>query len=584
MSAGTRPGRARRWPRRLAAGAALCGIGGAASFFALDAKYPLDLSAFAAPESPRVDHANGGALTERVAADEQWRRSLVIDAMGPWLPLAAVAIEDERFWSHGGVDGRSVLRAAWVNAKSGRIRQGGSTITMQAVGMAMRAPRTYPGKAVEAFRAVQLERAWTKPEILEHYLNRVPLGGNVTGVSMGARAWFGKRAADLSLGEAALLAGLPQGPERLRPDRHPVRARQRRRAVLSAMLSLGMIDSDQAQSANASPLPTELSRGIEAQSRAEHASSWALAERPSGGVTTIQPRIQGILQDVIKRHRPRLPRGADVAAVTIDIGSATVAGYVGSADFDDPLDGQVDGARARRSPGSTLKPFIYAAAMEAGRLSHADLLSDRPLSLDGWRPTNFDKGSGGDVRVGEALRRSLNLPAIRAARLAGLARVIGMIEAAGVHLAPGTAADAGLALVTGATRVSLLDLTNAYATLGRGGLFVETTLFADERRGGPPKPTRAMSEETAGAIFDMLSDSHRAPLVHGGPSQIGGLGFMWKTGTSSAHADAWAVGTDRRLAIGIWVGHFNGAGEPAFTGSEIAEPILAELFAGLRQN
>lgn len=588
MSKGTRPGRARRrlWPmarpRRFAALAALCAVGGAASFFALDAAYPLDTAAFTAPESPRVDHAGGGALTERVAADEQWRRSIPLQSMGPWLPLAAVAIEDERFWSHPGVDGRSVLRAAWVNAKSGRIRQGGSTITMQTVGMALRAPRTFRGKVVEAFRAVQLERAWTKNQILEHYLNRVPLGGNVTGVSMGARAWFGKRAADLSLGEAALLAGLPQGPGRLRPDHHPERARQRRHAVLSAMLKLGMIEADQAEAADASPLPYQLSRGIDPNSQAEHASSWALAQRPTGGATTLQPRIQGIIQSVIRQHQSRLPRGADVAVVAIEISSATVAGYVGSADFQDPLDGQVDGARALRSPGSALKPFIYAAAMEAGRLSPGDLLSDRPMSLEGWQPENFDRGSGGDVSVGEALRRSLNLPAIRAVQLAGLPRVIGTIEAAGVPLPPGTAANAGLAIATGATRVSLYNLTNAYATLGRGGLFAETTLFADERGGAPPGTTRAMSEDTAGAIFEMLSDEHRAPLVHGGPSQIGGLGFMWKTGTSSAHADAWSVGTDRRFAAGIWVGHFSGAGDPAFTGAEIAEPMLAELFARLR--
>ena len=362
-----------RWLRRLAAGAALAAVGAGATLYILDAAYPINLSSFEAPQSPIVHHAGGGALAERVATDEQWRRSIPMAAMGTWLPLASVAVEDERFWFHPGVDGRAVARAAWVNARSLRVRQGGSTITMQSIGMALGTPRTLAGKAVEAFRALQLERAWSKEQILEHYLNRVPLGGNVTGASMGARAWFGKRPEDLSLGEAALLAGLPQGPERLRPDRFPERARGRRAKVLARMRGLGMIDEAQAAAANASPVPTELRRSLEPRSRAEHASSWALAERPTGTATTIQPRIQNITQDVLGRHVPRLPRGAEFAAIVIDVDSATVAGYVGSADFADPVDGQVDGVRARRSPGSTLKPFIYAAAIEAVSYTHLTL-------------------------------------------------------------------------------------------------------------------------------------------------------------------------------------------------------------------
>lgn len=566
--------------RRAVGVAALCGISVTVLLYALDARFPLDIERLDAPASPLIEDAEGTTLARRIAGDEQWCEPIAFDAMGHWLPLATVAIEDERFRSHLGVDVRAVLRATAVNLGAGRIREGASTISMQLIGMSFRTPRTLSGKAVEAFRALQLERALSKDEILRCYLNRAPYGGNVVGVSMAARAWFGKAPADLSLGEAALLAGLPQMPERLRPDRAPERARARRAAVLESMLELGVIDADQARSASRSPLPTTLQSGASLRAdEAQHGANWALSRRPGGGRTTIRLPVQRTVQSVVDRHTPRLPRGADVAVVVIDVEAAAVIAHVGSADFGDPIDGQVDGARARRSPGSALKPFIYAAAIESGRLAPDGVLEDRALDLDGWRPSNFDAGTSGEVTVGEALRRSLNLPAFRVAQLAGLERCVGLIEASGVELPEGVIARSGLALVTGGTEVSLIDLTTGYATFARGGRYVPTRLFVDE---SSEEPTRAMSESTAEAIFEILSDEARAPHVRGGPSHVGGLGFMWKTGTSSGFADAWAVGHDRTLAVGVWVGRFDGAGDPAFVGSETAEPILAELFARLR--
>ncbi|QDV06228.1 Penicillin-binding protein 1F [Planctomycetes bacterium Poly30] len=588
----TRRGRLRRWLVRAAAGG---GLAIAAAWLAaplgyrlLDARYPLSLASLELPPSGHVSAAEGGPeFARRVAKDEQWRRPVPLSEMGRWLPLATIAIEDVRFREHGGVDARAVARAAVRNVRSLRVREGASTLTMQLVGMTHRTPRTLRGKAIEAFRALQVEDRLSKDEILERYLNAVPYGANVVGAAMGAEAWFGCSAADLSLGEAALLAGLPQAPSRLQPDRHPERARARREAVLSAMRRAGLITEDEAIAAREVPVPQRLwpgRSGAPPLPATLHAAAWSLGERPSGGTTALRPELQTLADRLVRAHCERLAPGTEIALLAIDVAGARVVAHIGSAAQNDPLDGQVDGARAWRSPGSTLKPFVYAAAMEAGLIDADTLLDDTALDLDGWRPTNFDGafGSfGGRVTVADALRRSLNLPALRAGQIAGLDRCLGLIEAAGVVLPESARRESGLALVTGGTRVRLVDLVNAYATLARGGLYRPTGLWADGSD-GTLEAVRAISETTCEVLNDILSDEHRAPRIHGGGSHVGGVGFMWKTGTSSGHRDAWAVGHNGEFSVGVWVGRFSGAGDPAYVGAEVAEPILAEFMAALK--
>ncbi|XAM00164.1 penicillin-binding protein 1C [Phycisphaeraceae bacterium D3-23] len=524
-------------------------------------------------QSPRATDREGGVLIERVAASGQWRRAVALEEMSPFLRDATVAVEDARFYDHGGVDTRAVGRALWQNTRNGEVVSGASTLTMQVCRMMDDMPRTIRAKAVESFRALQLEQLYSKDEILALYLNMAPYGGNLRGVEQASLAYFGKPSSRLSLGEAALLAGLPQSPERLRPDRDLEAARRRRAIVLGRMESAGFITAEQRAAAAAEPVA--LRSAMHRHPDATHVAWMALAQRPRGGQTTIDPGLQQLVSEAVAHHAATLPPGSDIAVVVIDIATGELRALVGSADAADPVDGQVNGALALRSPGSALKPFIYATAFDAGRLNRDALLDDVPIRRDGWEPGNFDRRFHGEVSAAQALRQSLNVPAILVAEGTGLARCVGVMVAAGLDLPEDTQQRGGLSLAVGGIEVSLLDLTNSYATLGRGGVCRNVRLFADE----PVVESAALTSATAASINDILSNQHRLPNTGHAWLDVSGGWFMWKTGTSAARRDALAVGHNGRYAVGVWVGRFAGGGDYQYTGRSSAEPLLAALFA-----
>jgi penicillin-binding protein 1C len=554
------------------AAALLVPLAGVGSFHALDALYPFPEEQLrAAPASPRLESHERRTTFERLADDEQWRRPLPLAEISPWLIEATISVEDHRFRQHAGVDPLAIARAAAQNLLGGSVVSGASTITMQVVKLTSPpGPRTLRRKVVEAFRALQLERLRTKDEILELYLNLAPYGGNHCGIESGALAHFGKHAADLSLDEATLLAGLPQSPTRYAPARHPERALARRERVLEAAVRTGGLPPAQAARAG------EASLQLAAAPRSElapHFARLAFSRRAEGGRITLDTTLQQTVEALVSRHTLDLPEHADVSVCLIELESGALRCLVGSSDIDDPLDGEVNGATAWRSPGSALKPFVYAAAFEAHLLTSESVLSDTELELDGWTPKNFDEEFSGDVTVCEALRRSLNIPALRAARRAGLHRVGGVLESCGVRFRSGALDAAGLSLVTGGAEVRLLDLTNAYATLGRNGVFVELRVFEDE----PLLERRTLSAATCAQLHAILDSRARLPEAREGAAR-----FCWKTGTSSGSRDAWALGHDDRYAVGVWAGRFSGSGDPAFVGSAAAAPLLAEIFEVLQ--
>jgi penicillin-binding protein 1C len=521
--------------------------------------------------SPVVTDVRGREMLSTVGPEGQRRLPVRLERMSPWLVQATLAAEDKRFYRHPGVDVVAAARAAGQNVMALRVRSGASTLDMQVCRMMEERPRTVWAKLVESFRALQLDARKSKDRILELYLNAAPYGGNIRGVEAAARVYFGRSASQLSLAEAALLAGLPQGPGRYRPDRHPRAAKARRDFVLERMCREGMITPDQCRQGKADPV-----RLAEppAGDRAIHAAMLALQRRPAGGRTTIDLDLQEPVGRLTDAHAARLGEGTEVAVVVIDMEASALVALVGSADASDPIDGMVNGATARRSPGSALKPFIYAAAIEAGCLNADTIVYDIPISRGGWSPANFDRTFVGPVTAGEALRRSLNVPAILVAEGVGLSRCCGVLEAVGIQLPADTQRRTGLALAVGGAEVTLLDLTNAYATLGRGGVRRAVRLFADEQAA----PARALSADACAAVSDILSSRRRCPRGMEMLAPPDMPWFAWKTGTSSGRRDAWAVGHNGRYAVGVWMGRFRGTGRVAFVGAEAAEPLLADLF------
>lgn len=529
------------------------------------------------PTSPRVEDATGTTLLQIVGVDDHWRFPVPLEEISPWLINATLAAEDERFESHCGVDTTAIVRAMLQNLQTGSVHSGASTLTMQLCRMVDDRPRTIAAKVIEASRALEVESRCSKSRILNEYLNLAPYGGNLRGVEAAAQRYFHKSASDLSLGEAALLAGLPQSPSRYRPDRYPRIAEQRRIYVLNRMLSLGQITAAQYRLALTEPV---VDRWTHRESRSQkstapHAAWMALHRRPDGGRTTIDTQLQTETERLVAERLKSFPAGTDAAVAVLDVESSAIVTLVGSADVHDETDGQVNGAIARRSPGSALKPFLYAAAFESGRLTAASEIPDRPIHRGGWSPDNFDREFRGRMTAGEALRQSRNVPAVLVQEAIGTSRCLGVLSACGVSLPPDVYQRSGLTLAVGGVETTLLELTNAWATLARNGDFSKPRLFVDE----PVADAPALTPQTARLITDILSTRHRVP--HGLESIPPGSlpWFAWKTGTSSGRRDAWAVGHNTRFAIGVWVGRFSGTGHSRFVGREAAEPILAALFS-----
>ncbi|MBE0535023.1 MAG: penicillin-binding protein 1C [Phycisphaerae bacterium] len=529
--------------------------------------------------SPTVADAQGRHLLSIVSQDEQWSMPVGLDAMSPRLVQATIATEDQRYYDHCGVDILAAGRAAVQNMLGRRVISGASTITMQVCRMMDDRPRTLAAKVIESFRAMQLTRLKSKQQVLEIYLNTAPYGGNIRGVEAASLLYFSKHACDLSLAEAALLAGLPKSPTRYNPRTHLEAALKRQQTVLDRMQETGVITPEERRlAASASLAINDLPR----MRHAPHAAWMALGQRPLGGRTWINLEVQRDAEYLACEHLKGLPDGTEIAIVVIDIQQSAIVTLVGSGDVSDPVDGQVNGALAKRSPGSALKPFIYAAAFEAGRLSPESIVYDVPVNLGGWEPENFDRTFATEVTAAEALQRSLNSPVLQVARGVGLGRCCGLIESAGICLPANVASRAGLAVAVGGVEVSLLELTDAYACMGRGGKYRKARLFVDEA--APAKGV--LSTNVCRAIDAILSSHARRPngMADLLPENV--PWFMWKTGTSSGRRDAWAIGHNGRWAAGVWIGRFRGTGRFEYVGSQAAEPLLSRLFAlpSLRMN
>lgn len=498
---------------------------------------------------------------------------LKFSEISPWLPLATLAAEDKRFYSHFGVDLRAAARAFIQNWKSGRTISGASTITQQLVrSLEPRQPGLW-GKILEMFSAVRIEVAHSKEEILESYFNRVPYGPMITGAGAAAAEYFGLPAANLSPAQAALLAGIPKSPVNYDPRRRPGAAFRRQRSVLRRMSELGLIDEETHRLALGEKITIKEKRGFFS---APHFAD--MAAKRGVKLTTLDSRVQEAAARALSgqlttlKGRNHITNGA---VLVLENATGGVLAWVGSNDFFDEINsGQVDGVTALRQPGSALKPFLYALALSNGARA-SDLLDDSPIYSPGAHsPTNYDRTYHGSVRLREALACSYNIPAIRVAQKVGVEALLSKLHDFGFDSLKRQSEFYGEGLALGNGEVTLLELGNAYATLARGGIWLPV-------RVGPPEKAparRAIGRGEAYIISDILSDnSARTPAF--GASSAFNLPFALaaKTGTTKDYRDNWAVGYTPEWTIAVWVGNFNGKPMRRVSGITGAAPVLKEI-------
>ena len=498
---------------------------------------------------------------------------------GDWIVKALVASEDGEFWTHCGVRPLSILRAACQNVFYRRRISGASTITMQAVRLIRPHPKTLLWKWREAVMALKMERAKDKRWILSQYLNRAPYGSNFIGIEAAARGWFGKGAKDLGLGEAAMLAGMVQAPSRFRPDRGLERALHRRDYVLNRMLELGMITEGQMEGARSvRPVVCRAPRPF----RHPYFCDWVMQreglgrpeQRTSGDVvTTLDEDVQSLCERVVDDAAKR--GGWSAAAVVMRVDTGAVAALACSGDYFDGKSGQVNTALAPRPAGSTLKPFLVAAALDAGLVTPEERLMDVPVSYRGYHPANFDARHRGLVTTRDALVLSLNIPFVQLLSRLGIDRFGTTLRSLGLAHMDGSDEKFGLGMAIGNVEVTLVELVAAYATLARGGTYRPPVALADDAAGGGARPgTRVFSEGACHLVDDMLSGSERSGAALGHVADVATSRFAWKTGTSSAYRDAWTVVWNPEYVVGVWCGHKSGGfGDKTLVGARAAAPV-----------
>jgi len=547
----------------------------AAAVITLDLAFPLPRQDSARQSTLIVLAEDGTPLRSWASADGALRHPVELAAVSPLYVQALLNYEDRWFYRHPGVNPAALVRAGWQWARHRRIVSGGSTLTMQVARLIdpAAAGRSLPAKARQLLRALQLELHLSKDEILTLYLNEAPMGGQVEGVEMAARAYLGKPSRELSPAEAALLTALPQSPSRLRPDRAAARAQAARDKVLTRMQALGVWDAATVKDA-------KLERVFAPRLRAQWLAPLAAERlrqqrRPGEGEiiqTTLDAGLQARLEQVLLDRLGALPDKVSIAALVVDNQSLAVRGYAGSADFSDARrSAHVDMVRALRSPGSTLKPFLYAMALDQGLVHSESLLIDAPQNFGGYAPGNFQADFSGPVSVSEALQRSLNVPAVDLLERVGPARFAAQLRQTGLRLRLPPNASPNLSLILGGGSTNLEELVGAYTALARGGMAGKPRLRPEE----PVLETRLMSEGAAFIVREILENGGRP----GAPFRESEARIAWKTGTSFGFRDAWAVGVSDRYTIGVWMGRPDGTPNPGHFGANSSAPLLKDLAA-----
>lgn len=563
----------KRW-QKFAIGAVAGIIVAGADLFALDAAdraFPPPLE-HAEAVSPEVLDADGLLLRAFATSEGRWRLKTDVSDVDPQFVRMLVAYEDQRFYAHSGIDVWALGRAALQFVSNGRIVSGASTLSMQVARLIEpRESRSFSAKLLQIVRAVQIERRLSKEEILNLYLTHAPYGGNLEGVRAASLAYFGKEPKRLTVAESALLVALPQLPEKRRPDRNLKAAEIARKRVLDRIAVAEVVGDGEAERAEGVAIPA---RRLQLPALAAHVAEAALRkdQKAVQHQTTLKKQVQTGLEAVAQAATMKLGPKLSLAMVMADAQTGEIVGEVGSADyFDASRSGWIDMTRINRSPGSTLKPFIYGLAFEQGLVSQETIIEDKPADFFGYRPRNFDMSYQGDVTVREALQLSLNVPAVKLLDAVGPTRLMVRFRRADVRPVLPPNETPGLAIGLGGVGITLKDLVQLYTALANRG---QPVRIGD---GVTNVPGRIDGEP----LLEPVAVWNVADILSGviPPAGAPQRGIAYKTGTSYGYRDAWSVGYDGRYVLGVWVGRPDNSAVPGLTGYGTAAPILFEALA-----
>lgn len=544
-------------------------LAGCVLLWLADRLWPLPLPQ---DDMARVVLAEDGTPLWRFAdAQGVWRYPVHLNEVSPYYLEALLTYEDRWFYQHRGVNPLALGRATWQNLTGGRVLSGGSTLSMQVARLLDPHERTLTGKLRQLWRTAQLEWHLNKEQILTLYLNRAPFGGTLQGVAAASWAYLGKSPLHLTRSEAALLAVLPQAPSRLRPDRYPARAQVARDKVLRRLVEYQVWP--QGAVAEALQEPLLLAPRLEPSLAPLLARRLNRPHSPPLIRTTLDAGLQRRLEDLLLGWRARLPDRTSAAIVVVETETMAVRAYLGSVDINDARRfGHVDMIHALRSPGSTLKPFLYGLAMDAGLIHSESLLQDVPRRYGDYRPGNFSMGFSGPVSASSALALSLNLPAVQLLEAYGPKRFAAELRNGGVPLSLPALAEPNLALILGGAGSRLEDVVSGYSALARGGKSAALRLQPQDEL----RERRLLSPGSAWIIRRILSGQAR-PDRDPKAELAQRPALAWKTGTSYGFRDALAIGVGPRYLIGVWIGRPDGTPVPGQFGLASAAPLMLQV-------
>lgn len=549
-------------------------------FLCIDLIFPVKTSI---PYSRQIVSAEGKLLNAALSSDQQWRMKVEVNEVNPLLLKTLIFKEDRWFRFHPGVNPVALLRALWQNMSKGERVSGASTITMQVVRMLEPRKRTIVSKFIECVRAMQLELHYSKNEILGFYINLLPYGGNIQGIKAASFLYFEQEPQALSLAQIVTLAIIPNDPKHLRLGIHNQRIVKERNFWLAKLGGEGIFDTQALSDALSESLDA---RRCDAPRQIPHLARLLSVQYPEKPVIscTIIPGIQDFVENTV-RNEVNMYRGMGVgnaAVVIINNRNHTLAAYIGSAGFNEnQFQGQVDGASSLRSPGSALKPFLFALAMDRGLITPKTMMQDIPQNFNGYRPMNYDEIFRGRLTATQALALSLNIPAVDLMNKVGVELFNEKMSRGGLKWIGQRKKTLGLSVILGGCGVTLTELTCLYSSLANAGIKYPLRFTNDDTEN---LPDTLFSQASSWMISEILTGLKRPDLPNSFDNSVNLPHIAWKTGTSYGRRDAWSFGYSPDYTVGVWVGNFDGTGVPELSGADFATPLLFKIFNYLTFN